>query len=109
MENEFNEPKDTFLSQIIVTKNLDDVKTFAKETRKKLYDIIKEYRKTDGRLDEELFHLEQKMIGNILVKSYKFVPDQNFRELQKFYNDVIRYSISFNKMDEAVKDIKELR
>ena len=45
------------------------------------------------------------MINNILSKVYKFEPDQEFRELQKFYNDVMCYSISFNKMDEVVKDM----
>ena len=67
MENEFNEPKDTFLSQIIVTKNLDDVKQFAKETRQRIKYKLEEYREKDGRFDEKLFYLDQELFGKNLL------------------------------------------
>ena len=102
MENEFDKQKEKFLSEISVTKNLDDVKKFTKEIRKKLNDIIEEYRKTDERFDEELFNLETQIIANILLKSYKFEPDQDFRKLQDFYCKVLRYLFSFNKMEEVI-------
>ena len=76
MENEFKEIKEKFLSEIIKTKNLHNVKHFAEEIRNELNDIIEEYRKKDPRFDERLFSLEQEIIGRIFSGPYMINEDR---------------------------------
>ena len=66
---------------------------------------MEEYRKRDGRFDERLFNLEQEVNDRIFSESYKINQDQNFRELQKFYCNVMRYLFSLTKIDDIVRQM----
>ena len=113
MENEFDKLKEKFLSEISENKNIDDLRNFAREIRKKLYVIIEEYRKTDGRFDEKRFYLDQEMFekifGKIFIYSYENSKDQNLIKLRSLYNILMRYLNLIDNFNYVVKDFKEMK
>ena len=107
MENEFNKLKEKFLSEISETKNLDYVRNFAKEIRKKINYKIEEYRETDGKFDEKLFYLDKEFFEKIFYYTYGINQEQDLKKLRKLYGILTCYLELNKEISYLTKDFKD--